>query len=180
MLSKTGHRMPTFNLALELIPPLGNIVETGTMRIPENWIGDGFSTWIFAEFIKENSGQFWTCDIEPEPIEFAKQYLKDYSTINYVVDDSVHFLKNFNRPIHLLYLDSLDFDISKPDQQKISQQHVFNEYEAAKDKLEHNSIILIDDCKLINGGKGGMLIPHLLDNGWKIKLDVYQTLLVRK
>ena len=92
------------------------IVETGTARGKTkfffikryNW-KDGMSTPMFAEYAKFINGTLHTCDISSENIENAKKFTSNFSDhIRFYIKDSLVFLKEFNNPIDLLYLDSLD------------------------------------------------------------------------
>lgn len=179
--NKLGARAPSLLLATQLCLErnLLNIVETGTSRIENNFGGDGLSTIIFGHLVKLYDGRVWTCDILPDHIEICKKITSEYSdNITYVVSDSVEFLRLHGRLIDLLYLDSMDFAIgSDPNP---PQTHCVNEYLAAKDKLTDQSVIVIDDCLLPHGGKGGKLIPILEAEGWKGVYKGYQTVWVRK
>jgi hypothetical protein len=91
----------------------------------------------------------------------------------------MEFLKNFDRQVDFLYLDSYDYS-DDPEVQVKSQEHHLGEFKAIEDRLHGNTIVLIDDCRLPNGGKGKMAVKYMLENNWKILIDAYQILLVRK
>lgn len=115
---------------------------------------------------------------DKKAIESAKQDLEDCREfVQFAHDDSIEFLKNFNRPIDFLYLDSFDFDAQNPDP---SQQHHFKEIMAAYPSLTKKSVVMIDDCDLPHGGKGKLVIEYLLNKGWKIAASNYQVLLVQE
>ena len=90
MMTKIGKRGPSFVKMLEHIGSLENplIVETGCARQENNYDGDGMSTLIFNEFSKIK-GEFWSVDINPDNIEFAKKHCDN---TNLVCSDSVLFL----------------------------------------------------------------------------------------
>ena len=152
-----------------------NIVETGTLRTAGNWLGDGQSTRLFAEFAERYDCKLWTCDLDPAAIGQARDATSEYaSRIEYVVSDSVPFLRNFAEPIDLLYLDSMDFYDTNPDP---PQEHALQEGQAALHALHTQSIVLIDDCTVKYGGKGGKVVPFFLGQGWQVIGMQYQTLL---
>lgn len=153
------------------------IVETGTARIPDNWAGDGMSTMLFASYINKFNGRFHTVDIDPVNGEFARKNIKNLIKMNIVTDDSLKFLGNFTEMIDLLYIDSMDYS---PGKYETAQAHALNEVQTVYSRLHEKSIILIDDCALDGGGKGGMLIPWLRQQGWVIAGYHYQALLVRE
>ena len=153
-----------------------NIVETGTARRAGNWEGEGQSTVLFGDFAQRYGCKLWTCDVNPAAIEEARQSTAQYAPyIEYVVSDSVAFLRDFREPIDLLYLDSMDFlaagDPNPP------QDHALGEGQAALHALHAQSIVLIDDCAVPHGGKGGKVIPFLLGQGWQVISLHYQVLL---
>ena len=76
-------------------------------------------------------------------------------------------------------MDSYDYD-KDLEVQRLSQEHHLKEFKAIEDRLHENTIVLIDDCRLPNGGKGKTAIAYMLKNDWKILIDAYQVLLVRK
>lgn len=111
---KSSCRYFTFKAALNLLKQTGgpNIVETGTTRLKDDW-GAGMSTILFSDFLmteKVTGGRLWTVDILPEAITACKGItVTQKEFIEYVVDDSLHFLEHFDKKINLLYLDSFDY-----------------------------------------------------------------------
>lgn len=174
-------RYSSFEFVLQLSKErnLKNIVETGTSRgkiklfffKKLNW-KDGMSTIMFAEYAKYINGKLHTCDISEKNIENAKKYtsqLKDY--INYYIDDSVQFLKNFKEEIDLLYLDSFDGH----DPVKASE-HQLKEAESSIDKLHLNSLVLLDD----KGAKTNLSIDFYKKNGFKVINETKNQILFSK
>ena len=96
---------------------LKNFVETGVARGKVkflffnkiNW-KDGMSTMIFSDYVKYVNGFLTSCDIEKRNIENAKKFIdkSNRDFVNFVLDDSLKFLLNYNKKIDFLYLDSLD------------------------------------------------------------------------
>ena len=95
---------------------LRTLVETGVARGKEkflffskiNW-KDGMSTLIFSDYVKHMNGTLTSCDISQKNINNAKKFTKkNKEFVNFIVDDSVKFLSEFNKDIDFLYLDSLD------------------------------------------------------------------------
>lgn len=178
-------RRDSFRLTLNLltITNAKTIVETGTSR--EGLHGaksNGAATIVFGKWAKENSAIVHSVDISDESVENAlkevdEQQLQD--VVNIHLSDSVEFLSTFKEPVDLLYLDSYDYSNDVEVQRK-SQEHHLKEFKTIEDQLHENSIVLIDDCGLPNGGKGKMVIAYMLQNDWKIAMQDYQVLLVRK
>lgn len=160
------------------------IIETGTSRKGlKGTRGDGAFTIVFGKWAKENGAKLHSVDIskascEGSKTEVSKQGLDDIVTVHH--DDSLEFLKNFNDPIDLLYLDSYDYSRTDKDIQLKSQEHHLKEFKIIENKLHDNTIVLIDDCGLPGGGKGKTVIEYMTSKNWKILINAYQVLLVRK
>lgn len=179
-LSKQDKRYASYLLVLELLKhrQAQTLIETGTARDgDENFSGDGGSTIIFGDWASKNNALLSTVDISPQAIEKAKTSTEKYSDhIDFFCCDSISFLKDFDRSIDFLYLDSFDFDFGNP---LPSQEHHLKEITAAYSKLHENTIVMIDDCDLPHGGKGKLIIEFLLEKGWTIIYKGYQTILVQ-
>ncbi len=153
------------------------IVETGTTRAVDHWSGDGQSTVVFGSYCQKFGGRLWTVDISEQAMAASRKAsfaFRDF--IDYRVEDSIGFLQNFDRPIDLLYLDSYDFPTDGSDHNP-SQEHSLKEAQAALPRLHNQSVIVIDDCGLPHGGKGGKVVPFLLGEGWQVVGLGYQIVL---
>lgn len=181
-----GLRRDTFVETLKLLEKRKGkvIVETGTSRDGlQNTKGDGAATLVFGQWAKKNNGEMISVDISEDSIKgseegIKEQHLEDFVTLH--LSDSVAFLEQFNRTIDLLYLDSYDYSLHDEEIQRKSQEHHLKEFIAVEDKLHENSIILIDDCDLPGGGKGKVVVEHMLKKDWVVIKEAYQILLVKK
>ena len=159
------------------------IIETGTSR--EGLKGaksNGAATIVFGKWAKQNDAFVHSVDINEKSIVTAQKEVNDQGLSEFVQihhSDSVEFLKGFTDPVDFLYLDSYDYSDDREVQIK-SQEHHLKEFLAIENVLHQNSIVLIDDCDLPNGGKGKLVVDHMLKKDWKIVMKEYQTLLVRK
>lgn len=179
-----GKRRNTFRKTMELMKKIGakTIVETGTSRAGLRAAkGDGAATVVFGKWASGNGAFVHSVDISGKSVKNAqeevnRQQLTDFVKIHN--SDSLTFLKDFDQKIDLLYLDSYDYG-DDPEIQQKSQQHHLEEFKAAENKLHRNTIVLIDDCGLPNGGKGKLVIQYMSNLGWKILMRSYQVLLVR-
>jgi Methyltransferase domain len=159
------------------------IVEVGSMRKPcthpldeynHECCNDGHSSLLLARAAKE----FHTVDID---VECSKLTLKELKTHNlnkqsFVYNgDGIKFLKDFDKKIDLLYLDAWDVELPNH-----AEMHL-EAFKVAEDKLNDVAIILIDDTDIgftpekgfhndeeALGGKGRLLIPYLLNKGYKL------------
>lgn len=175
MLQKTGKRTPSFVKMIEHIGSIQRplIVETGCARQENNYDGDGMSTLIFNEFAKIK-GEFWSVDINPDNIEFAKKHC---THAHLICSDSIKFLHDLNKSliktgdkIDLLYLDSYDFDMNDPHP---SSLHHILELTAIIPSLREGTMICVDD-NFGNIGKGGYVNQFMLALGKEKVYDGYQ------
>lgn len=176
----TGYeRRSSFEFILKMMldrnPAIQCIVETGTYR---GGGGDGNSTLMFAHLARETGATFYSVDITPECIERSKAMLGDLQRhAIHVCRDSIAFLSTFKMGIDLLYLDSFDVDVANT---LPAQIHQLAETGAAYGKLNPGAVIMLDDCRLPNGGKGALTSKFLEDRGWKAVVNEYQKIYCRQ
>jgi hypothetical protein len=181
---KSDGRFETFKKALELLNERSgiNIIETGCVRLPDDW-GGGMSTFLFGDYVKQFGGHLWTCDISAANMDCCREITKIFSKdITYVVNDSHAFLKDFNMTIDLLYLDSMDCPECDAIDSPVllqSQNHQKREMELAMDKMAPNGIVLLDDNGFINGGKTRLTKIYLQEQGWREIMGGQQSLWVK-
>lgn len=154
------------------------IVEIGAMRFAMNhnldkewgcpYCMDGHSTLFWAR----TNAQVFSVDIGEATVNIVKEACKNYKNVNAVKQDGIEFLKNFGQPIDLLFLDAWDA-VPGTD---YAEKHL-EAYEAAKKSLHNNSLILIDDTDVYEGGKGRLVIPAAMKDGYKVVFNGRQTLL---
>jgi predicted O-methyltransferase YrrM len=180
-----GKRRDTLRATLALLQARGAtmLVETGTARLGlAKTKGDGASTIVFGLWAKQHGAHLHSVDIDPTAIAQARaavaaQGLSD--AVSFAAQDSVAFLSGLQTPVDFLYLDSYDYDPRDQAVQKASQAHHLQEFLAIESRLHEDSIVLIDDCAQPGGGKGKLVIEHMLKQGWRVVMDRYQVLLAR-
>jgi hypothetical protein len=135
------------------------IVETGCMRIPRNWDGDGQSTFMFDALARERHGLFFSIDITPEAIDTARRACS--SATHLVLNDSVATLHALARampmPASLLYLDSYDVDLANPLPSAI---HHALELTAARPLIGPGTVVCVDDYGFGEDGGKGMILDR--------------------
>lgn len=185
----------SLNRVLEEFRAIGGelIVEIGSQRtecsdidVEKDCCIDGHSSELFAS----EGVDFFTCDIDP----VASKLLHEILTAKNLTDncsiwngDGITFLNQcqFPKKIDLLYLDAWDVIPGEP----YAQNHL-TAYHAAEPNLNEKHIILIDDTDIAwcntygfsinnkaHAGKGELLIPVLLEKGYKLRWDGRQTCL---
>ena len=139
------------------------IVEFGTHRGSQICTreSDGWSTVFWGWYAQNFNAEVYTVDVSKNHIEVCKQRTKDYAqNINYHVEDGIQFLRNFTKPITLIYFDAWDYGIPN------SEEKHLEAYLSIEQKPE---IILIDDVydDEIYEGKGKLLIQHAIADGYE-------------
>ena len=180
-----GKRRDTLREVLRLLDERGatTLLETGVARMGlEKSKGDGASTIVFGLWAKQNDAHLYSVDIDPEATERAGIAVHDMDLADHVTlvtSDSVAYLDEFTDAVDFLYLDSYDYHKTDTAIQTASQDHHLKEIKAIEGCLHEDTIILIDDCDMPNGGKGKLVIERLTAKGWKVHMSEYQVILVR-
>lgn len=121
------------------------IFETGSLRTPGNWGGDGQSTLLFEQFVRSIPGSdVWSIDINEDAVKTAKEAAPSAVVMR---GDSVALLNEYmGHPINLLYLDSADDPVN-----------TLMELCAAMPHLTDGSVVLVDDIP----GKGPLVCEYM-------------------
>ena len=117
-----------------------NIIETGASH---SW-DDGLMGLFFAKICQMTGGKMWVVDINESVVEKSKEVfeLENINCVEFIVDDSVEFLKKFNEKVDLIHLDLWDLDLMNPFP---SALHGWREFDAIKDKISNDTIVIVDD-----------------------------------
>lgn len=151
-----GKRADGFSAIFDALDHCSNpfIVETGSLRVPKNWEGDGQSTFQFDWYAREKRGSVTTIDINPMSIDSARRACS--SVTSAILNDSVATLEAIGartkQPASLIYLDSFDLDLADP---MPSAMHHAMEVMAAKSLIGPGTILCIDDFNVSPLGPGG-------------------------
>lgn len=144
---RLGKRKESFLLMLDHLfkRPDPFIVETGCMRQADNYEGDGMSTLLWSNVTEMVGGRAISFDVSPDHVAFARSLINN-STIGVICQDSVLGIKSLtycpDKPIDLLYLDSVDLEL--PDLHKSFIHNMF-EFTTALPLLKPGSLICVDD-----------------------------------
>lgn len=137
------HRKETFFKIIEYLEQFqwGEIIETGTLRIKNNFEGDGQSTFLWDWFLgKTGTWEAHSVDISPEAVAISKEHCPK---VNVHLSDSLAFLdtKDVSGCV-LLYLDSFDW---APEIHLDSCFHHMAELATVYAKLPTGCLIVVDD-----------------------------------
>jgi hypothetical protein len=170
----SGFRL-IFEIMLENKNSDFQIIETGTVRNPNNW-KDGNSGFLFAEMVKLHKGFVRSVDINQSAVDTANSFIdKNYYRCS--CSDSVSWLKSINdlSEVDLFYLDSKDV---KWHNDVGSAQHHLNEFLAIEPFIKKGAVVAIDDnVFLLDGqrrGKGRLVYEYLQSKNIMPVYDKYQ------
>ena len=159
-------RAEGFDVLFQSLLALGRsllIVETGTLRLPGNWEGDGQSTFMFDALVRESGGALFSIDVTNESIDSARKVCS--SATQLIANDSVsalHALTQIvSKQIDLLYLDSFDLDAKNPLPSAI---HHALELTAVRPLIGPGTVICVDDYAVGSSGGKGMIVDRFLSN----------------
>ena len=150
---KLALREPSFRQAFEYLDTLPDpirIVETGCLRTPDNWVGDGQSSELFRRYKRHrgNGAQVFSVDIDPQATARCRQIVGDEVAVH--TGDSVAHLANLTRQfvltgqrVSLYYLDSFDVNFRYPFE---SAAHHLKELVAISPVLTPRTLVMVDDC----------------------------------
>jgi hypothetical protein len=149
------------------------IIETGTYREENNFTGDGCSTLLFDNYVNDRGGNVISIDNDPKACALASANTSNLTEV--VESDSVEFLGTLQGNVALLYLDS--YNIQNWHNDWAPAAHHLKELFAAKDIIQHNTLIVIDDNIKHEGkrlGKGRLVYELMESLGIEPFLDDYQ------
>jgi hypothetical protein len=123
------------------------IIETGVVRQPDNWAGDGQSTVMFDRYVtaRGSDSHVHAVDINADSVTACRSMVGDQTTVH--LQDSVKFLDDLARSAdsarpNLVYLDSYDLDW---DYWFASATHCLKEFAAITPLLNPNTLLVVDD-----------------------------------
>jgi predicted O-methyltransferase YrrM len=108
-----------------------NCVETGTIR---SYKEKHESTRHISEIIKEN-GKLKSIDCNPESIKISKDICKNANNVEWILKDSIEYLKNDKDTYQFVLLDSVN-----------DKDHIFEEFKLIIKRISTNGILMVDDA----------------------------------
>jgi hypothetical protein len=173
-------RAEGFDIIFAYLEGLGqdqyHIIETGTLRNPDNW-KDGQSALLFTEFVNHHSGTVRSVDIDQAAVDTANSSI-DSTCFKSYCSDSVTWLEQQSDldKVDLFYLDSWDV---KWNDDHTSAEHHLKEFLAIEPHLKPGAIVAIDDNARFletnaRTGKGRRIAEYLESKGIMPIYDAYQ------
>ena len=153
-----------------------NIVETGTLRTPNNWT-DGQSAYLFTRFAEHHGGSVRSVDIDSNACTTAREFIAS-KKFDVACSDSVAWLQKQTDldQVDLFYLDSYDVDWNNDTD---SANHHLKEFLAIESFIRPGTVVALDDNSRWSAsnrrtGKGRAVVEYLADQKhWPI-YDEYQ------
>ena len=108
-----------------------NCLETGTIR---SYKEKHESTRHISQIVKEN-GKLKSIDIELESIKISKDICKNVNNVEWILSDSIEYLKNDTDTYQFVFLDSVN-----------DSDHIFEEFKLICKRVSPNGIIMVDDA----------------------------------
>lgn len=128
------------------------IVETGCLRTPDNWAGDGQSTLLFDRYLRDRAagGRCFAMDIDPAATEACRGFVGANTEV--LTGDSVAVLRDLaerlrasRSKISLLYLDSFDLDWSNVTPSAV---HHLKELVSIYEFVSPKTLVVVDDAPM--------------------------------
>ena len=152
------------------------IIETGTLRTPNNWT-DGQSAFLFTEFVKHYGGQVRSVDIDLQACDTARKHVAN-DRFKVDCDDSVDWLEKQTDldQVDLFYLDSYDVDWNND---TASADHHLQEFMTIEPNIKPGAVVAIDDNSRWQAnnrrtGKGRAIVEYLAEKNHLPVYDEYQ------
>ncbi len=202
--NKLGIRSLSFTKIFNYLDKLPNpiiIIETGCLRIKDNFSGDGQSTLLFDKYTQSrgNGSKVFTVDIDPVATNICKSLVSD--NVDIFTGDSVKYLNDLTKKFHeekinvsMFFLDSCDVEWIDPGE---SSAHHLKEIECVKSLLNEKTIVVVDDSPIMCflsqvegqedklelipaiepyiGGKGALVHKYVISIGAKLYFSHYQS-----
>lgn len=153
-----------------------SIVETGTLRTPNNWM-DGQSAALFTAFVDVYGGRVRSVDIDQSACEASRNSIAS-ERFSVECSDSVAWLAQQTDldQVNLFYLDS--WDVNWEDDTDSAEHHL-KEFLTIEPHIQPGTVVVIDDnSRWINSnrrtGKGRRVVEYLEAQGHYPIYDEYQ------
>jgi len=172
------------------------IIETGCVRVKDDWAGEGQSTLLFDRYVHHHAAEskLYSVDINKAATDYARTFIGPQTVL--ANDDSVKHLAGLTaaflasgQTADLVYLDAhdLDWHYWYP-----SAAHHLMELCAVLRILRKDTLVVVDDCAIsasfvrannnaihfisppIIGGKGRLVAEFAARAGAKVEFSDYQ------
>ena len=151
---------------------------------PEKWDWSaGMFTKIIGESFKSKKFKITTVDMCKDHLDRCNHITKNLNNINFINSKSDDFLSNSDDTFDIIYIDTGDnLPVEENGLMHLMEVHLIYE----RNLLNINGLVIFDDVKnpdIHNSGENDPFgkykyaIPYLLEKGYNIVFDEYQTIL---
>jgi len=182
-----GKRKESFEKVLDILltesgQQWSTLVELGMTR--NDNLSDGHSTPLLAYIALKTQSQLYSVDTYIGSLEVTEKLLRGYGLydpgkIHLILGDARSFLEQFSGPaIDFLYMDAWSYE---PEEREKTEKEALLSFMVAEDWFVKDSLILIDDVldPKTYDGKGRLVIPYAINEGYKCLHSGYQFLFVK-
>ena len=139
---------------------------------------NGNSILVWAQ--KTTAKRIITIDTDQKMIDQVIDATKQYPNVEPVVGDGIQYLRDFDSKIDLLYLDFWSDEVEQGFPGTGRAEAHRKAYNAARDKLNRQSLILIDDTDHVDPWKQTHIVTDARKDGFVVLYVGRQTLLMRQ
>ena len=150
------------------------IIEIGT-GIHGEISGNSMLVWTR----KTSAKRIIAIDLEKKRLDEVRSATQKNPNVELILANGINYLQHFSEKIDLLYLDFWVADNAGAPPGSGRAEAYKEAYIAAKDKMNKNSMILIDDTDHIHPWKHTYIVPLARQDGFEVLYTGRQTLLKR-
>ena len=159
-----------------------NIIETGTIRNPNEW-NDGQSTLLFYDFLRHFGGNLISIDISTAHLGICDKFIKEYKftddtehipDFKQICGDSVEELNKLDSEFDFIYLDSFDLQLGNPEPSMV--HHLKEMVSLGKVINKSKDLIMAVDDNFGDVGKGKYVMDWAKSVNAKILHKGYQVI----
>jgi len=168
-------RQQAMDIVKGICPDNPNIVEIGSSRrfTQEAVQMEGLISLHLLDLCDEKQGEYWSVDIDPITA-FALDKIFVGHAAHAICQNGEEWSKSFENPIDVLVLDSMDVGLEG------YKEHHRNLYLNLRERLQKDSILVLDDVYPIDGlGKGELVLPLAIEDGFKYLMQGYVVVMRR-
>jgi hypothetical protein len=152
---------------------------TTIVEIGSGLHGEFSGNSILAWTTKTNARRIAAVDLDESRIAEVRNAIGSHPAVECVVADGIEYLHQFVGAIDMLYLDfwTPDKDGAVPGTGRA--EAYLAAYHAARDKMAHRAMVLLDDTDHIHPWKHTFIVPAARKDGYRVVYEGRQTLLRR-
>ena len=176
LVKENSVRKQAIQIVEQICPDNPTIVEIGASREfnQKAYQMDGLITLHLLDMMTRKNGVLLSVDIDPITIYNLTGLFSGHNASAHC-QDGVDFLIEFEEKIDVLVLDSMDVWLPG------YKEHHLSLYQAARGNLSEHAVLVLDDIfPMDNLGKGELVLPVAIEDGFKYIVQGYTTIMQRR